>query len=82
MDQLDFSASPPYTKDSAVYTEKISIECTMNDDSVRTPRKNPSTSTNFSLPIISVEKLWRWSLFVKRFAIFEIAKPGLSLVVF
>lgn len=46
----------PYTKDAAVNTEKSSVECTVNDDSVRTPRKNPSTSTNITLLVISVGK--------------------------
>lgn len=35
------SGKPLYTKDAVVNTEKSSIECTMNDDSVRTPHKNP-----------------------------------------
>lgn len=30
-----------YTRDAVVNKEKSSIECTMNDDSVRTPHKNP-----------------------------------------
>lgn len=47
--QLEFEIRPChpgirqslYTKDAVVNTEKSSIECTMNDDSVRTPHKNP-----------------------------------------
>lgn len=31
--------------------EKSSIECTMNEDNVQTPRKKPSTSTNLTFPI-------------------------------
>lgn len=34
----------PYTKDTAVNTGMSSVECTLTDYSVRTPRKNPSTS--------------------------------------
>lgn len=29
----------PYTKYAAVNTEKCSVECTVNNDSVQTPRK-------------------------------------------
>lgn len=36
----------------------------MNDDSIRKPRKNPSASTNITLPVISVEKFRRSGLFV------------------
>lgn len=39
-----------------VILKKSSVECIMNDDSVRTPSKNPSTSTKFSIPVISVEE--------------------------
>lgn len=37
--------------------KKSSVEYIVNDDSVRTPRKNPSTSTNIIPPVISVGKL-------------------------
>lgn len=39
--------------------KKSSVEYIVNDDSVRTPRKNPSTSTNITgiPPVISVGKL-------------------------
>lgn len=50
------SGKSHYTKDAAVNKEKSSVECTSNDDSVSTPRKNPSTSTNTILPVIFVEK--------------------------
>lgn len=47
------SSTLPYTKDAAGYTEKISVECTMNDDSVQRLVK---TSTNIILTVISVDK--------------------------
>lgn len=60
LDQLEFdirvilaSGKSHYTKDAAVNKDKSSVECTLNDDSVSTPRKNPSTSTNI---ILFVEK--------------------------
>lgn len=34
---------------------KSSVECTVNDTSVRPPRKTPSTSTDIVLSVISVE---------------------------
>lgn len=43
------SGTTAYTKDAAVNAEKSSVECSMNNDSVRTPRKNPYTSTNITL---------------------------------
>lgn len=46
----------PSTKDAIVKTKKSPIECTVNDDSVGTPRKNPSSSTDISLPVIFVGK--------------------------
>lgn len=36
--------------------EKSSVECTVDDDSVQTSRKNPTASTNITLPVISVGK--------------------------
>lgn len=33
----------------AFNTEKSLVKCTVKDDSVRTPRKNPYTSTNITL---------------------------------
>lgn len=40
-------------KDAAVNTEKRSVECAVNDESVRTARKNHSTSTKITLAVIS-----------------------------
>lgn len=34
----------------AFNTEKSLVKCTVKDDSVRTPPKNPYTSTNITLP--------------------------------
>lgn len=34
-----------------------SIECTVNDNSIQTTRKNPSTSKSIALPVISFEKI-------------------------
>lgn len=56
--QLEFcvpvSGTFPYTRDAAVNMEKSLVECKVNDDSVRTARKNPFTSTNITHPVISV----------------------------
>lgn len=40
------SGKPLYTNDAVVNKEKSSIECTMNDDTVRTPHKNPLLFNN------------------------------------
>lgn len=42
------SGTSPYTKVASFTTDKSSVNCTVNDESVRTPRKNPS-STNITL---------------------------------
>lgn len=43
-------------KDAVVNTEMSSVKCAVNDESVRTPRKSPSTSTNLIHLAISVGK--------------------------
>lgn len=62
------SGTSSNTNVSAANTEKCLFECTVNEESVRTPCKNRFTSTNTTLPVISVEKLKRRALFVKGFA--------------
>lgn len=55
--QLEFSVTAIPVSGRSLYTkllirtEKSSIECTMNDYNVQTPRKDPSTSTNITFPI-------------------------------
>lgn len=48
------SSTSTQEKDTTVNTEKSSVECAVNDDSVRTPPKNPPTPTNITLLVISV----------------------------
>lgn len=60
------SGTSSNTNVSAANTEKCLFECTVNEESVRTPCKNRFTSTNTTLPVISVEKLKRRALFVAR----------------
>lgn len=48
---IPISGTPTYTKDPAVGTKQFSVECTVNDNRVQTPCKNPSTYTNIKLPV-------------------------------
>lgn len=56
----------PYTEDAAVYTDKSSFKCQVNDESAWTPHTNLSISTNITLHVFLLKKLRGPALFVTK----------------